>query len=124
MRERGERDPQHTPRRDVPGSPVARNAVYLSPRLLSFHRIGGPSVQFDLFPERVSVEQLDPKAVAGSQTRIVSMFVVRFERESAVHQVFVDNHGTYCADHGRDCRAVPEVVRFSRGNGKSPSRRG
>lgn len=94
------------------------------PACFSFHRIGGPSVQFDLFPESVSVEQLDPKAVAGSQTRIVSMFVVRFERESGVHQVFVDNHGTYCADHGRDCRAVPEVVRFSRGNGKSPSRRG
>lgn len=88
-----------------------------------FHRIGGASVQFDLFPEHVSVEPLDPKAVAGSQTRIVSMFVVRFEREGGVHQVFVDNHGTYCADHGRDCRAVPEVVRFSRGGSKAPSRR-
>jgi len=73
------------------------------------------SVQYDLFPERVLIEQLDPRAIAGPQTRIVSMFVVRFERESAVHQVFVDHHGIYCADHGRDCRAVGEAARFSRG---------
>jgi hypothetical protein len=80
-------------------------------------------VQFDFFPERVSIEQLDPKSIAGSQTRIASIFVVRFERESRVHQVFVDNHGTYCADHGRDCRAVQEVVRFSRTAVKPPSRK-
>lgn len=81
-------------------------------------------MQYDLFPERVLIEQLDPKAVAGPQTRIVSMFVVRFERESVVHQVFVDHHGTYCAEHGRDCRSVHEVARSSRTEARAASANG
>ncbi len=97
--------------------------MYLSHRFLWIKRIS-PSVQYDLFPERVLIERLDPKSIAGSQTRIVSMFVVRFERESGVHQVFVDHHGTYCAEHGRDCRSVHEVARFSRTEARAASAKG
>lgn len=72
-------------------------------------------MQFDLFPERVSVEPLDPKMAAGARTRITAMFVVRYERERGVHQVFVDHHGMYCGEHGRACRAVKEVGRRRQG---------
>lgn len=61
--------------------------------------------QFDLFPERVSVERM-AAAAAGTQSRVQDLFVVRYEREKAAHQVFHDRHGWYCAEHGRDCRAV------------------
>lgn len=76
-------------------------------------------MQFDLFPERVTVEHVAPKSLAGSRTRIASMFIVRFERESGFHQVFVDHHGTYCAEHGRECRSVPEVARYSATDGRT-----
>jgi len=76
-------------------------------------------VQFDLFPERVSIERLDPRSVAGTQTRLAGMYVVRFERESVVHQVFVDHHGMYCGDHGRTCRAVREVTAWAKRSGAS-----
>lgn len=72
------------------------------------------TVQFDLFPEGVSIEERDPRLVAGAGTRLTSMFIVKFERENGVHQVFVDHHGTYCADHGRECRAVAEVIAYGK----------
>lgn len=62
--------------------------------------------QLDFFPERVTVEPLDVRAVAGERTRVKAMFRVRYERETGSHQVFHDHHGWYCADHGTDCRAV------------------
>lgn len=67
-------------------------------------------MQFDLFPEKVSIETVDPMSAAGTRTRLTGMYIVKFEREKTVHQVFVDHHGVYCADHGRDCRAVREVT--------------
>lgn len=66
--------------------------------------------QFDLFPERITIEELDPKAAAGASTRVEAMFRVRYERERAPHQVFFDQYGWYCADHGPECRAVREVT--------------
>jgi hypothetical protein len=66
--------------------------------------------QFDFFPERVIVEALDPRAAAGGDTRVQAMYRVRYEREREVHQVFHDRHGWYCAQHGRECRAVREVT--------------
>ena len=68
------------------------------------------SDQFDLFPQRIQVQQLDPQAVAGRGTRVPKIFTVRYERESAVHQVFLDKHGWYCAEHGPTCAAVREVT--------------
>jgi hypothetical protein len=35
---------------------------------------------------------------------------VQFEREFQPHQVFFDQHGWYCAEHGPHCLAVPEVT--------------
>ena len=67
-------------------------------------------MQFDLFPERVSIETVDPTSAAGARTRLIGMYIVKFEREKTFHQVFVDHHGVYCGDHGRECRAVPEVT--------------
>jgi hypothetical protein len=68
------------------------------------------SSQFDFFPERVSVEALDPRAAAGGDTRVEALYRVRFEREREYHQVFHDRHGWYCAQHGPACRAVREVT--------------
>ena len=67
-------------------------------------------MQLDFFPEQVRVEKLDPREVAGDRTRVQAIFVVRFEWEQRVHQVFQDHYGTYCADHGRLCRAVSAVT--------------
>ena len=66
--------------------------------------------QFDLFPERIIVEQLDAKAAAGASTRVEALYRVRYERERAPHQVFFDQYGWYCADHGPNCKAVGEVL--------------
>ncbi len=65
--------------------------------------------QFDLFPQRVQVQQLDPKSAVGARTRVEKMFTVKYERERAIHQVFLDKHGWYCAEHGPKCAAVREV---------------
>lgn len=62
--------------------------------------------QLDFFPERVVVEALDARAIAGGRSRVRAMFRVQYEREDAPHQVFHDQYGWYCADHGKDCRAV------------------
>lgn len=67
------------------------------------------SQQFDLFPQKVQVQQLDPKSAVGSNTRVEKMFTVKFEREREPHQVFLDKHGWYCAEHGRGCAAIREV---------------
>ena len=61
--------------------------------------------QFDLFPERISVDRVDTRS-AGTQARLTALFVVKYEREAGAHQVFHDRHGWYCAEHGRECRAV------------------
>ena len=67
-------------------------------------------VQLDLFPEQFRIQRLDPREVAGANTRVDAIFVVRFEWERSVHQVFKDHYGLYCADHGRLCRAVSAVT--------------
>jgi len=69
-----------------------------------------PSPQFDLWPARVFVEAVDARAAAGPNTRVQAMYKVQFEREPGVHQVFFDQHGWYCADHGPLCKAVREVT--------------
>ncbi|MEP7344861.1 MAG: hypothetical protein ABI877_06335 [Gemmatimonadaceae bacterium] len=66
--------------------------------------------QFDLFPQRVQVQRLDPKSAVGTSTRVEKMFTVKYEREPTVHQVFLDKHGWYCAEHGPGCVAVREVL--------------
>ncbi|MEP7380755.1 MAG: hypothetical protein ABI910_03670 [Gemmatimonadota bacterium] len=66
--------------------------------------------QFDLWPPRILVEEFDPRAVAGTSTRVVALYTVRYEREPGVHQVFFDHHGWYCADHGPACKAVRDVT--------------
>ena len=67
-------------------------------------------MQLDFFPEQVRIQQLDPREVAGEKTRVEAIFVVRFEWEPSVHQVFKDHYGLYCAEHGRLCRAVSAVT--------------
>ena len=67
-------------------------------------------MQFDFFPEQVRIQRLDPREVAGEKTRVEAIFVVRFEWERSVHQVFKDHYGLYCAEHGRLCRAVSAVT--------------
>lgn len=62
--------------------------------------------QFDLFPERVTVEPVDARSAAGDRSRVKAIYVVQFERQSGKHQVFHDRHGWYCADHGQRCPAV------------------
>jgi len=67
-------------------------------------------LQFDLWPQRIAVEELDVKAIAGERTRVKAMYRVRYERDGGTHQVFFDHHGWYCAEHGKACPAVREVT--------------
>jgi len=76
-------------------------------------------LQFDLWPQRIFVEELDHKSIAGERTRVQGMFKVRYEREGGIHQVFLDHHGWYCAEHGPACPAVLEVT--ARRDGSRPS---
>ena len=78
-------------------------------------RPGDP--QFDLWPQRIFVDELDAKAVAGANTRVRALFTVRYERERGVHQVFFDQHGRYCAEHGPGCKAVRDVTARRGGDG-------
>ena len=42
--------------------------------------------QFDLFPERVTVEPVDARSAAGERSHVKAMFVVQFERKPGKHQ--------------------------------------
>lgn len=95
-------------------APWAMGALLPSPCLYPRPPPVSPSVQLDFFPERVRIDQLDPREVAGARTRVEAVFVVRFEWEKAVHQVIRDHYGLYCAEHGRGCRAVAAVSVQSR----------
>jgi len=64
--------------------------------------------QFDLFPARVQVERLDPRALLGPRTRVAALWRVTIG-DGEPHLVFEDRHGRYCEAHGVDCRAVREV---------------
>ncbi|MBL8959958.1 MAG: hypothetical protein JNJ98_08905 [Gemmatimonadetes bacterium] len=66
--------------------------------------------QLDFFPEQVRIERLDPATTVGTRTRVEAIYLVRFEWERGPHQVFHDQHGVYCAEHGRACRAVSAVT--------------
>jgi len=69
-----------------------------------------PDSQFDFWPQRIFVEELDARAIAGERTRVQAMYKVRYERDGGIHQVFLDHHGWYCAEHGPACSAVREVT--------------
>ena len=107
--------------RKLGGSPPGRNRVeFLTAGLMtaaSPHAhvaVPASSSQFDLFPQGVQVQQLDPKRAVGTGTRVEEMFTVKYERERVVHQVFLDKHGWYCAEHGPACPAVREVTARAR----------
>lgn len=74
--------------------------------------------QFDLFPERVTVERIDAQAAAGERSRVKAIFVVRYERQPGRHQVFNDRHGWYCAEHGPTCPAVAVARSDARHHGR------
>ena len=75
--------------------------------------------QFDLFPERVTVEPVDTRAAAGDRSKVKAIYVVQFERQPGKHQVFHDRHGWYCADHGPKCAAVQAAKSRARLNADS-----
>ena len=75
---------------------------YLESDLTDVDRVS----QFDLFPERVTVERVDGRSAAGDRSRVKAIFIVQFERRPGRHQVFHDQHGWYCAEHGQSCPAV------------------
>lgn len=60
------------------------------------------------------MDRLDVRA-AGDRTRVKAMFRVQFERERGAHQVFHDQYGWYCAEHGKACRAVDAARRGGKG---------
>ena len=62
--------------------------------------------QFDLFPERVTVDRVDARTAAGERSHVKAIFVVQYERQKGRHQVFHDRHGWYCAEHGPSCPAI------------------
>jgi hypothetical protein len=64
------------------------------------------AVQIDLFPERPSVERLDPRANVGPRTGVEALVRVRLRAVEAPHLVFHDRHGWYCEAHGATCPAV------------------
>ncbi len=64
------------------------------------------AVQIDLFPERPSVERLDPRANVGPRTGVEDLVRVRLRAVEAPHLVFHDRHGWYCEAHGATCPAV------------------
>ena len=70
----------------------------------------GELPQLELFPERVIVEALDPRAAAGDRTTVRSLHRVRIGDDVRWHRVFSDRHGTYCDEHGPHWRADREVL--------------
>jgi hypothetical protein len=70
--------------------------------------------QFDLFPERVTVDPVDARSAAGERSKVKAIFLVQFERKPGKHQVFHDRHGWYCADHGAQCPAVEAARQYRR----------
>ncbi len=64
------------------------------------------AVQIDLFPERPTVERLDPRANVGPRTGVEALVRVRLRATESPHLVFHDRHGWYCEAHGPTCPAV------------------
>lgn len=65
-----------------------------------------PVVQIDLFPERPTVERLDPRAHVGPRTGVEDLVRVRLRAAESPHLIFHDRHGWYCEAHGATCPAV------------------
>jgi hypothetical protein len=59
-----------------------------------------------MFPTRREIVAVDPREVIGPRTRVERVIRVRYEDERIMHQVLVDRHGWYCADHGPTCVSV------------------
>jgi hypothetical protein len=68
-------------------------------------------VQLDMFPRPVVVEPLDPRAVGGPRTRVLSVHLVREHAGAPAHRVFADRHGWYCEEHGARCPLVGALRR-------------
>lgn len=62
---------------------------------------------------RYDVRVLDHLVLCGPATSTHAMYLVRElypgARPTVFHQVFIDRHGTYCANHGTECPAIQEV---------------
>jgi hypothetical protein len=65
--------------------------------------------QLDLFPMPREVVAVDPRTAIGPRTRVDRVFRVRYGGERRVHQILVDHHGWYCAEHGPGCGAVADA---------------
>jgi hypothetical protein len=64
------------------------------------------ATQIDLFPEKPTVERLDPRANVGPRTGVEALVRVRLRAVESPHLVFHDRHGWYCEAHGPGCPAV------------------
>jgi hypothetical protein len=64
------------------------------------------ATQIDLFPEKPTVERLDPRANVGPRTGVEALVRVRLRAVESPHLVFHDRHGWYCEAHGPTCPAV------------------
>jgi hypothetical protein len=78
--------------------------------------------QIEFFPVPIVIERLDPRKVVGDRTSADALYRVRIGEAGTPHLVFIDRHGTYCQDHGPDCRAAREVS--ARGGGGGPAQPG
>ena len=64
----------------------------------------------------VKVKAIDPIEMCGKGTTVTRLFRVE-ERLGEVrihHLVFFDRHGWYC-EHGKQCSAVKDVQKFTKG---------
>lgn len=78
----------------------------LTPKPLDGATLAHGEPQLDLFPEKIEVMRLNPRAVAGQHTAVLEIVRVRFRAKEAPHMVFHDRHGWYCETHGARCAAV------------------
>jgi hypothetical protein len=65
-------------------------------------------MQLELF--RPTITALKPRAAIGTATRVQALYRVQYAADGPVHLVFVDRHGAYCEEHGRDCSAVGDAL--------------
>jgi hypothetical protein len=65
---------------------------------------------------RVRIRRIDPVQLCGKGTLVTQLYRVEeiLDRARIHHLVFFDRHGWYC-EHGKQCGAVSDVRKFTRG---------
>jgi hypothetical protein len=118
--------PRATTRSAKPARAVAKRGAKARVGVRATRNGASNGTRRGAMPERVPVRgvkirSLDPQEKCGLGTSVIRLYRVDESLDGALstHLVFFDRHGWYC-EHGRNCRAVDDVRKHGKHNGRDP----